>query len=94
MEIPKNENIEDALISFVKSEQFNNFKKIMENMAYQQFKENMSKERKTYDLMLYEKDALALYIKMPSFLENKVKSIEKRMEIEMAENIAKAQRLE
>lgn len=89
--IPKKDDIEDKLSSFVKDAQFENFKAIMNSFAESQFKSMQGKDIQTYDQMLSAKEVLKFYMSLPTYLENKLRSIEKKKAAELTEKINRAQ---
>ena len=83
-------DIENELIEFVQSNQFNNFKLIIESAALTKFSD-MQKTNKTYEQMLADKAILNFYMTYPDVLTKKVEAIARRKEAELKEKINKAQ---
>jgi hypothetical protein len=89
--IPKKANVEEEMITFVKSNQFENFQKIMEQYSQAQFKVMMESSDISSEDLKVSRSVLEFYMKFPAYLENKVKKIEERKAFEMREKISKAQ---
>ena len=94
MEMPKKENVEEELMSFVASDQFPNFKKLLNNYANGQFKAMMDATLVSSEDIKVAREVLGFYLKFPTLLEKKVASIKRDREIALAERISKAQRSE
>ena len=86
--ILKKIDIETELINFVSSNQFANFRLILESLAATKFEE-MQKTNKSYEEMLADKRMLNFYLTCADELVRKVESLE-RQAIAKREEQAKA----
>ena len=86
--ILKKIDIETELINFVSSNQFANFRLILESLAATKFEE-MQKTNKSYEEMLADKRMLNFYLTCADELVRKVESLE-RQAIAQREEQAKA----
>lgn len=72
----KNKAIDDIKAKFVRSNSFDDFKAIMEDLSLMKFSEIQASKKKPYEEMCVDKAILNIYMNLSTLLEYNVKNKE------------------